>query len=97
MRVFISQPMSGRSTKEILEDRDRAIRKIRKLFGNVEIIDSFIDSHFANPPLFNLGKAIQKMSMADVVYFAKGWESARGCKIERNCAIEYGIPIYLER
>ncbi|RHU77980.1 DUF2829 domain-containing protein [Butyribacter intestini] len=31
------------------------------------------------------------MADADVAYFAKGWESARGCRIENQCAIEYGI------
>lgn len=97
MKVFISQPMGGRSTKEILEDRNRAVLKAEELLGNIRIIDSFTDSHFANSPLYNLGKAIQKMSMADAVYFAKGWENARGCKIEYECAVEYGIPIYMER
>lgn len=26
-------------------------------------------------------------------YFAKGWEDARGCRIENQCAIEYGIEV----
>ena len=30
---------------------------------------------------------------ADIAYFAKGWQDARGCKIENTCAIEYGIPV----
>lgn len=30
---------------------------------------------------------------ADVAYFAKGWDEARGCKIENTCAIEYGITV----
>lgn len=33
------------------------------------------------------------MADADLVYFAKGWEDARGCMIERECAVQYGVPI----
>jgi len=36
------------------------------------------------------GKKI-KLSTADVAYFAEGWDEARGCKIEHECAVEYGI------
>lgn len=38
-----------------------------------------------------LGTAISLMSSADVVFFAKGWENSRGCKIERQVAESYGI------
>lgn len=27
----------------------------------------------------------------DVAYFAEGWQEARGCKIEHECAVQYGI------
>lgn len=30
---------------------------------------------------------------ADIAFFANGWDKARGCKIERICAISYGIKI----
>lgn len=38
-----------------------------------------------------LAKSLELLADADVAYFAKGWESARGCRIENQCAIEYGI------
>lgn len=38
-----------------------------------------------------LAKSLELLVDADVAYFAKGWESARGCRIENQCAIEYGI------
>lgn len=34
---------------------------------------------------------MELLADADVAYFARGWESARGCRIENQCAIEYGI------
>ena len=40
-----------------------------------------------------LGKSLELLSTADIAYFAKGWENARGCRIENTCAIEYGITV----
>lgn len=44
-------------------------------------------------PLWYLAKSLELLSAADVAYFVKGWEKARGCKIENTCAIEYGIDV----
>lgn len=80
-KLFISQPMKGKSDEEILAEP-------------VEVIDSFFQSAPADArPLWFLGKSLELLSTADVVYFAKGWEKARGCKIENTCAIEYGITV----
>lgn len=92
-KLFISQPMNGKTDEEILATREEAIKKAEELLGeSVEVIDSFFQSapHDAKP-LWFLGKSIELLSTADVVYFAKGWERARGCKIEYECAKEYGL------
>lgn len=92
-KLFISQPMNGKTDEEILAEREKAIGYAKKMVkDDVEVIDSFFESapHDANP-LWFLGKSIELMSKADVVYFAPGWENARGCKIEHTCAVEYGI------
>ena len=31
--------------------------------------------------------------VGDIVYFAEGWQNTRGCVIEHECAVRYGIPI----
>jgi len=36
------------------------------------------------------------MSLCHKVYFAKGWEQARGCKIEHDAAIRYGLEVIYE-
>ena len=36
------------------------------------------------------------MSLCHKVYFAKGWENARGCKIEHEVALAYGLEIIYE-
>ncbi|HIW40623.1 MAG TPA: hypothetical protein H9743_00490 [Candidatus Mediterraneibacter vanvlietii] len=96
MKLFISQPMKGKTDEEILKEREKAIESVKKRYGdeNVEIIDSFFRSAPADArPLWFLGKSIELLSTADVAYFCKGWDQARGCKIENTCAIEYGIEV----
>lgn len=94
-RVFISQPMNGKSDEEIKAERDKAVEYTKTKFGdNIEILDSFIDEDnppFTNAGLWYLGKSLLILSEADVAYFISGWEEARGCMLEHECAIKYGI------
>lgn len=44
-KLFISQPMRGKSDQEILRERETAIKSAEKLVGGpVEVIDSFFQS-----------------------------------------------------
>ena len=92
-KLFISQPMKGKSDEEILAEREKAVAEAQKMVGEpVEVVDSFFQSAPADArPLWFLGKSLELLSTADVVYFADGWQDARGCKIEHLCAVEYGI------
>ena len=97
-KLFISQPMNGKSNEEILAVRQRAIESAERELGEkVEVIDSFFKNAPADArPLWFLGKSLKLLATADVAYFAKGWETARGCKIEHECAIEYGVETVIE-
>ena len=96
-KLFISQPMNGKTEKEILAVREKAIESAKRNLGeDVEVIDSYFEDY--NPengcvPLKYLSKSLELLADADVAYFAKGWEDARGCKIENACAIAYGIDV----
>lgn len=94
-KLFISQPMRGKTEEEILEVRAQAIQSAERVMGEkVEVIDSFIKgAPAAAKPLWFLGESIKLLAKADVAYFAEGWEEARGCRIERECAEEYGITV----
>lgn len=94
-RLFISQPMRGKTKEEILAVREKAIESAERNLGEkVEAIDSYFENAPAEArPLWYLGKSIELLSTADVAYFAKDWEQYRGCKIENQCAIEYGITV----
>ena len=95
MKLFISQPMKGKTKEEILAEREKAIASAFRHFNEKpEVIDSYFEDAPADAnPLWYLGKSLQLLSTADVAYFAEGWEKARGCRIENTCAIEYGIAV----
>lgn len=92
-KLFISQPMRGKTDEEILKTKEEVIRCAEKqLQEPVEILDSFFQEAPAEAkPLWFLGKSLEVLSEADLAAFAPGWETARGCKIEHQCAKEYGI------
>ena len=94
-KLFISQPMKGKTNEEIRKEREEAIFCAKELTGNeIEVIDSFFENAPADArPLWYLGESLKLLSTADVAYFAPGWKSARGCKIEHICAEQYGINI----
>lgn len=96
VKLFISQPMNGKTDEEILAERKRAIESVKKHMASdeVEVVDSFFQNAPTEArPLWYLGKSLEMLSTADIAYFVKGWENARGCKIENMCAIEYGIDV----
>ena len=92
-KLFISQPMRGKTNDEILSERKKAIQNVEKLLGEkVEVLDSFFkDVGATTTPLWCLSESLKLMDTADIVYFAPGWKETRGCKIEHLCAVEYGI------
>lgn len=94
-KLFISQPMRGKSNEEILAVREKAIESAERNLGEkVEVIDSFFkDAPADASPLWYLAKSLELLATADVAYFAKDWEQYRGCRIENTCAIEYGINV----
>lgn len=98
-KVFISQPMGGIRESQILKTNEKAKEYVESVLGEeVEIIDSFFDyapltKYRSRGPIWCLGELIKLMADADIVVFAPGWWDARGCKIEHQVALEYGIKI----
>lgn len=86
--------MKGKTDEEILAERRKAVRSAERVLGEtVEVIDSFFQSApVGAKPLWFIGKSLEFLSDADIAYFAKDWQKARGCKIEHERAVEYGIP-----
>lgn len=106
--IFISQPMTGKSEEEILATRQKEIDKIHQLFDadgvEINIIASYIDDatrkHFKehvsddiNWDIFWLSQSLERLAMADMIWLCDGWEYSKGCNVELECAIQYGLCI----
>lgn len=99
VRLFISQPMRGKSDEEIESEREDLIAIAKAVYagrGEVEVIDSFFKGGLDVPagtkaPLYYLSKSLELLATADVAIFAEDWREARGCRIEHECADGYGV------
>ena len=94
MKMFISQPMHGRTDEDILKERQEITSAFQNKYGvTVEVIDTFTKSHEdqIKGRIWMLGGSIQLMYDADVVVFAPGFRKAKGCLIEEKVAKLYGI------
>ncbi len=104
-KAMLSQPMAGKTDDEIREAREKAITALEK--EGCEIVNTlFTDEWYSKEsmeergvvqiPLCFLAKSLESMSKCHVAYFCKGWENARGCRIEHDAAVAYGLEIIYE-
>lgn len=105
MKAMLSQPMAGKTEKEIVETRERAIKKLESM--GYEVVNTLFTDEWYNPenmkkrgveqiPLCFLAKSLENMSKCHAAYFCAGWEHARGCKIEHDAAVAYGLDVFYE-
>ena len=105
MTVMLLQLMAGKTDEEIIAKREKAIKDLEeKGYENVNTL--FTDVWYSNEsmkargvvqiPLCFLAKSLENMSLCHAAYFCKGWKKARGCKIEHDAAIAYGLNIIYE-
>lgn len=105
MKAMLSQPMAGKTDEEILATRDNAIDALKGMGYDV-VNTLFTDDWYSseamkergveNIPLCFLAKSLENMSLCHAAYFCKGWENARGCRIEHEAAKAYGLTILYE-
>lgn len=109
-KIMISQPMSGKTEKEIMKVRNKAMKYAKD--NGYDVVDNMFNGDFLqafkdfdktqlvemikNKAVWFLGLSINRMGFADIVYMCKGWENARGCKIEHEVAKQYGLEIIYE-
>ena len=94
MRVMISQPMRGKTEEQIRDERKAIIERFNNM--HIEVIDTIFTDEVPidyNVGVYYLGKSIREMSKVDALFMCNGWREARGCRIERQVAQEYGIKI----
>ena len=104
-KAMLSQPMAGKTNEEIAETRDRAVAFLKGM--GYEVVNTlFTDEWYSKEamekrgvvqiPLCFLAKSLENMSLCHAAFFCKGWEKARGCKIEHDAAVAYGLTIIYE-
>lgn len=95
MKAMISQPMAGKTDAEIIATREKAIRYLED--KGYKVVDSYFKDEFAEPTenvnkgIYFLAKSLEKMSECTAVYFCRGAQAARGCRIEHAVAEAYGL------
>lgn len=105
MKAMLSQPMAGKTDEEIIATREEAIKVLES--KGYELVNTLFTDEWYNKesmekrgvvqiPLCFLAKSLDHMSLCDAVYFCKGWENARGCRIEHEAAKAYGLEIIYE-
>ena len=104
-KAMLSQPMAGKTDEEIRAAREKAIKALTD--KGYEIVNTlFTDEWYSKEqmesrgvvqvPLCFLAKSLENMSLCHAAYFCKGWENARGCRIEHEAAKAYGLKIIYE-
>jgi hypothetical protein len=74
MSLFISMPMRGKTHKEIMNTRYRAIARVKSRFPNedVTVINPLPFTSGERPlPVCCLADSLKRMTTADVIFFAK--------------------------
>ena len=105
MKAMLSQPMAGKTEEEIIATREKAIATLQAM--GYEIVNTlFTDEWYSQEsmstrgvvqaPLCFLAKSLENMSLCHAAYFCKGWENARGCRIEHDAAVAYGLKVIYE-
>ena len=94
MKIFISQPIAGKTDDEIKGNRKTAEGYLKRKYWDhtVEFLDSFFEDYNGNAVQF-LGKSLMVLAEADLVVFLPGWKDNRGCRIEHMVALEYDYQI----
>ena len=104
-KAMLSQPMAGISEEEIEATRDRAVAALENL-GYSIVNTLFTDEWYSKEamekrgvvqiPLCFLAKSLENMANCHTAYFCKGWENARGCRVEHDAAKAYGLTVIYE-
>lgn len=105
MKAMLSQPMAGTTEQEIKETRERAIKALESM--GYEVVNTlYTDEWYSKDamkargvvqiPLCFLAKSLENMSLCHAAYFCKGWENARGCRVEHETAKAYGVTVIYE-
>ena len=90
MKIMISQPMRGKTNEQIRQEREELVKELES--QGHEVIDTVFEEAPNNEDvaIYMLSQSIRYIGKVDAVVFMKGWQDARGCRIEHQVAVDYG-------
>lgn len=101
--AVISQPMKNVDPDKVKLQREKAEAAVRA--AGYEPIDTVYEKDFTydvdndtiiNPALWHMGLALMRLSKAHVIYMCDGWDTTRGCTLEHQAALAFGVDIMYE-
>ena len=95
MKVYISQPMRGRSKEEILDERDKGMQVIRVYYPDAEFLNNYFEDYNTSngmSPMMYFAECAKLMAQADLIVFLPMYLGAGGCEVEDHIAEVYHIP-----
>lgn len=88
------------STEQVAEARKKAEKDVVSMgfkpYKNVydaSFSDRTVPEGCKHPGILAMAGALERLSQADALYLAPGWSSARGCRIEYEVALSFGMAI----
>lgn len=97
-KIFISIAKENLSPSDYAYRYTRAIEYLNKFTMGTpyDLLDPTMHIEKSKNQLTNLSKTLELMSQADWAYFACGWDRSKQCRLENQCAQEYGIQTIYE-
>ena len=93
MKIFISQPITGKSTAEIFATRKNITTKLKAKYPDAIIINSIILGGNDTNDIKYLGITLNLMAEADLVVMASNRSTSKGCQVEQYVATLYNVPV----
>lgn len=98
-KLFISLPITSRP-EPAMEERIKKAKEIalfdKQMFevgGGFEVVTPFDVTKDGMSEAQCIGACITALLECDSVFFCRGWEKSRGCRIEHLVAVEHNIEI----
>lgn len=97
-KLFVSVPMKSR-TPEAIKASITKMKKIAEVYEDeeLELLETYVEDEApegANPAVWYLSRALEKLSMADVFIGISDYYTWSGCQLETEAASFYGIKRY---
>ena len=98
MKIYISLPITGYDLQECKSYAERLKKHLQHINPQAEIVTPFdVNPDQELSCAEYMGNDIAALLTSDAVYFCKGWDKSRGCRLEHSAAMEYNISKIYEQ